>query len=148
MHLHVRCTAGPPPLYAGPVHVHVLIGRSDENRKCVQARRAVTCTVDAGNLGRRVNDHQANDIFTIFAEGTEVCATRIDDNGGWDMQLEVSCMETQAPVDEVLVRHDVPEDNCPKPHGDFRICSAWGDPHFSHVFYRDPDEGQGAHAHV
>jgi len=86
MHLEVTCVAAP---------VHVFIGNSDDNRKCVTASSLVDCADDAGHLGRRVNSHQAGDTFEITSAGDEVCARRTDSSGGWGMQLEIVCVASE-----------------------------------------------------
>jgi len=95
MHLEITCVAAP---------VHVFVGGSSENTKCVTASYPVTCADDAGHLWNRVNTHQYGDTFEISSNGVEVCATRTDTPSGWGMQLEIVCVATDevppAPVDE------------------------------------------------
>jgi len=56
MRLEVECTEVPPPQV-----MNVLIDRSRSNSKCVAVSEPVTCDVDAGNLGKRINSHGARD---------------------------------------------------------------------------------------
>lgn len=90
MHLEIACVSAP---------VHILIGNSQENRKCVTHSFPVVCAGDAGHLGNRINSHTAGDTFDITTEGDEVCATRTDVDHGWGMQLEIACV---AASDEVI----------------------------------------------
>jgi len=53
----------------------------------------------------------------------------------------------EPPATVTVTTTAVPEENCPDPYGNFRVCSAWGDPHFSHVFYRDAAAAQATHEH-
>ena len=97
MRLEVACRTGgvvaaPPPPPPAPKAMNVLIDRSGSNSKCVAVSEPVTCDVDAGNLGKRINSHRARDTFEITTNGAQVCARRTDSPGnGWGMRLEVAC---------------------------------------------------------
>jgi len=95
MHLHLLCHAGPAPLApnAPGSELQVFIDRSaSDNTRCVTSTVPVTCAADAGNLGSRINDHPAADRFDITVNGDQVCAQRLDSNGGWGMRLRLSCI--------------------------------------------------------
>lgn len=83
----------PPP----PPRVEVLIGRSGGNRRCVNAPGPVNCAVASGNQGIRINsDHaRARDAFEVAVEGRQVCARRLDSNGGWGMNLKIACVQAE-----------------------------------------------------
>jgi len=92
----------------GGAAFQVLIGRSRDNNMCVQVQEAnLICDVGAGHQGVRVNlDYAtAGDEFHITATGTQVCAQRTDSDGGWGMQLEITC-QIPAPADTVYVYVD------------------------------------------
>jgi len=89
MHLEIVCVSAP---------VHIYIGTSDENRKCVTHGFPVVCAGDAGHLGNRINSHTAGDTFDITTEGDEICATRTDADHGWGMRLEIACVAASAEV--------------------------------------------------
>jgi len=72
---------------------NVRIGNSNSNNRCVNVPVPVACNANSGDRGIRVNGHNANDRFDISSNGNRVCARRLDSNGGWGMQLEVSCQE-------------------------------------------------------
>merc|ERR1719335_1138585 len=95
MNLQISCVeaeeAPPPP----PAKVDVFIGNSRSNTKCVNAPGPVTCDVDAGNFGKRLNDHPARDTWEITTNGAQVCARRTDRNQGWGMQLKIGCVEAE-----------------------------------------------------
>lgn len=83
----------------GDSSVNVLIGRSDDNFKCVTAPEPVNCFADAGNLGHRVNPNEAGDSFRITADDDQVCAMRTDNpDAGWGMPLEVACVPSTLKV--------------------------------------------------
>jgi len=105
MRLEIACKKVP-----APANVDVLIDNSNGNTKCVTAPVAVTCAPDAGNLGKRVNNHGAADTFEISSNGDRVCARRTDSSNGWGMHLEVSCTEV-APPSKVRVLIDRSEGN-------------------------------------
>merc|ERR1719503_464061 len=98
--LEIACRKVP-----APANVNVLIDHSNGNTKCVTAPVAVTCAPDAGNLGKRVNNHGARDTFEISSNGDRVCARRTDSSHGWGMHLEISCTEV-APPSKVRVLID------------------------------------------
>merc|ERR1719265_2019574 len=80
-----------------PATVDVLFGKSSSNTKCVNAPGPVTCAVDAGDFGNRLNTDysQARDTWEITTDGSQVCARRTDRNLGWGMQLKIGCVEAQ-----------------------------------------------------
>ena len=93
MHLHLLCHEGPAPANA-PHNVQLLIDRSaTDNTRCVTSPVPVVCDADAGDFGKRINDHTALDTFEITVSGLEVCARRTDASAGWGMRLRISCAE-------------------------------------------------------
>merc|ERR1712232_1271085 len=52
---------------------------------------------DAGNFGKRLNNHGARDTWEISTDGSQVCARRTDRNQGWGMQLKIACVESSEP---------------------------------------------------
>lgn len=95
MRLQVLCNAGPAPadLWAPGSLAEIFIDRSDTNQRCVSSEipAPVVCAANAGDLGRRLNDHPAADTFEISVDGLQVCARRTDSDGGWGMRLRISC---------------------------------------------------------
>ena len=66
--------------------VNVSIGSSSAGAKCVAASVAVTCAVNSGDLGNRINDDPFPawaDTFEVTTNGSEVCALRTDIAAGW-----------------------------------------------------------------
>merc|ERR1719271_1869252 len=96
MDLKIGCVESdePPP----PAKVDVSIGKSGPNKKCVEASVPVKCDVDAGDFGKRLNNHRARDTWEITTDGSQVCARRTDRRQGWGMQLKIGCVE--APKEE------------------------------------------------
>merc|ERR1719454_2082273 len=88
-------TTNAAPTPAPPARVDVHIGRSRGNRACVNAPGPVSCALDAGDMGNRINpDHsRARDSFEVRVEGNKVCARRTDRAQGWSMNLKISCVE-------------------------------------------------------
>lgn len=93
MRLQILCNSGPAPadVYAPGSLVHIFVDRSNENERCVNSEVPVVCAADAGDLGKRINDHPAADTFDISVDGLQVCARRTDSSGGWGMRLRISC---------------------------------------------------------
>jgi len=81
MHLAITCVAAP---------VRVVIGSSVENKKCVLASTSVTCADNDGHLGSNVN----SGTFAITSTDRTVCATRTDATTGWEMNLEIVCVDS------------------------------------------------------
>lgn len=95
MNLQIACVEAPPP-----VPVDVQIGSSRSNTKCVDAPGPVACEVTAGDRGIRINSDYASagDRFNVVAEGSQVCATRLDrPDLGWGMNLAIRCVEAPPP---------------------------------------------------
>jgi len=67
------------------------IGKSDENKKCVQSEENVECDKNAGDRDNRMNNHNGSDRFDITVNGKEVCAQRLGSTKGWGMDLQISC---------------------------------------------------------
>merc|ERR1719329_459702 len=132
MRLEIACKKVP-----APANVNVLIDHSNGNTKCVTAPVAVTCAPDAGNLGKRVNNHGARDTFEISSNGDRVCARRTDSSHGWGMHLEISCTEV-APPSKVRVLIDRSAGNSKCARDTFAI-SANG----AQVCARRTDSGNG-----
>jgi len=100
MRLEIACVAASGEELQGQIvatpAINILIDNSNENIKCVEASLPVICAGDAGQLGNRINSHNAGDTFEITTDGTQVCARRTDSPNGWGMHLEITCMA--APV--------------------------------------------------
>jgi hypothetical protein len=100
MRLEIACVAASGEELQGQIvatpAINILIDNSNENIKCVEASLPVICAGDAGQLGNRINSHNAGDTFEITTDGTQVCARRTDSTNGWGMHLEITCMA--APV--------------------------------------------------
>jgi predicted Rdx family selenoprotein len=95
MNLKIRCVeAAAFP----PANVQINFGRSGENRRCVDAPSPVACAVEAGNMGKRINnDHAgARDAFEVVMVGRQVCARRLDNPAGWGMNLQIACPAADA----------------------------------------------------
>jgi len=126
-------TPPPTPAPPTPMAVVVTVGRSTSNTKCVSAG-GVFCPADSGDKHKRVNqDHwNANDDFdvTIAADG-DVCATRKDSNGGWGMNLQLSCWNvptpapTPAPPSPAPTPYPLPAGTCGFESGLSGECSTW-----------------------
>ncbi|CAK0884819.1 unnamed protein product, partial [Prorocentrum cordatum] len=79
--------------------VVVSIGMSSASQKCVAAVGPMSCAVDAGDRGIRVNaDFSSSaDVFHIsVANVTQVCAQRAESSEGWGMNLQIVCSLGQA----------------------------------------------------
>jgi len=74
----------------------VIIGSSATNKKCV-TKIGMTCSLDAGNRGIRVNPDYtwADNRFTIISNSAQVCARRTDYPGGWGLNLQILCVQAQ-----------------------------------------------------
>merc|ERR1719199_927187 len=86
---------------ANPPPVTVTIGSSmGSQTRCVQSARELDCAANAGDRGVRVNPDYATagDRFSVTCTGTEVCASRLD-NDHWGMNLQVRCPVAQ-PADD------------------------------------------------
>jgi hypothetical protein len=74
-----------------PTTVH--FGSSAFNTHCKLRSHALQCDPDAGNQRNRMNDHSAGDRFHVEVIGEWVCARRLDNSGGWGMDLKVQCKQ-------------------------------------------------------
>merc|ERR1719174_507007 len=101
MDLRIRCVEDPD----APRKVEVSIGRSGPNTRCVEAPVPVKCDVDAGNFGKRLNNHGARDTWEITTSGTQVCARRTDRNQGWGMKLKIACVEASKEDEEAYYNY-------------------------------------------
>lgn len=112
--------------------ISVTIGSSpDEFRKCIKTARAVLCDYDAGNVPKRVNDHDVNDTFIITVDEHEVCAERTDKAHGWGMELELKCQTAMTPSHNVIVTIGHSEDQVKcveQPHEVFKCDDDAGHP--------------------
>lgn len=80
--------------------------------------------------------------FSFATSGThpQVCVgctslRDAEEHEGFDSyHLLIPNVVPEPPIPPVSI---VPTQNCPNPNGRFKICSAWGDPHFTHLFFQD-----------
>merc|ERR1719446_293985 len=87
------------PQRASGATTTVTIGASHNhaNKRCVSASVG-SCPSDAGDKGKRVNSDPWGDRFAITVEGGKVCARRLDNPGGWGMNLQIKCQASLAEV--------------------------------------------------
>jgi len=76
--------------------VGVTVGKSGNNEKCISNEYGAVCSADAGDMGRRVNTDHADkpDSFSVTMDKTnnKICVRRLDNDGGWGMNLELACV--------------------------------------------------------
>lgn len=70
--------------------VEVVVGNSQRNTKTVTTNQSVKCP-SILNKSNWLGSDTYPDIFSVSTSGSSVSVTRLDHNGGWDMNLRIEC---------------------------------------------------------
>lgn len=93
--------------------VQIAIGNSKTNEKCITHSAPVVCDKAAGDKGKKRNDDDHEDQFTVWVQdGNKVCARRTDKNEGWGQFLKIVCNEVASDPNEKCMCLTSAEGDC------------------------------------